>query len=50
MPAYRQKHFDAGAVAVGRGVREYQFQPNEKGEVISVLCDLAGHKSVAARK
>jgi CubicO group peptidase (beta-lactamase class C family) len=33
-----------------QGEREYQFQQNDKGEVTSVLCDLAGHKSVAVRK
>jgi len=32
------------------GEREYQFQQNDKGEIASVLCDLAGHKSVAVRK
>jgi hypothetical protein len=33
-----------------QGEREYQFQRNDNGEVTSVLCDLAGHKSVAVRK
>ncbi|HXA77224.1 MAG TPA: DUF3471 domain-containing protein [Candidatus Acidoferrales bacterium] len=33
-----------------QGEREYQFQLNDKGEITSVLCDLAGHKSAAIRK
>jgi CubicO group peptidase (beta-lactamase class C family) len=33
-----------------QGEREYQFQQNDKGEISTVLCDLAGHKSVAVRK
>jgi CubicO group peptidase (beta-lactamase class C family) len=32
------------------GEREFQFQQNDKGEITSVLCDLAGHQSVAVRK
>ena len=33
-----------------QGEREYQFQRNDNGEVTSVVCDLAGHKSIAVRK
>lgn len=33
-----------------QGERDYQFQQNDKGEITSVLCDLAGHKSIAVRK